>query len=312
MLRLKRRFGCDIIDAHFAYPDGYAATLLGKWLKLPVTITLRGTEVPHSKNTAKRARMRTALDRAVHVFSVSDSLRQLAQQLGAPAGKVQVIGNGVDLAKFAPIAQSEARARFGLPADAQVIVSVGALVPRKGFHRVIDCLPELIEQYPKLHYLVVGGASPEGNIAHELRAQAAELNVSDRVHFLGPVAPTELKYPLSAADVFVLATSNEGWANVFLEAMACGLPVVTTNVGGNAEVVCTADLGRIVPLGETEALRSAIAEALTTPWDRATIMNYAQANSWEERVRTLVAAFLRLVALPVADVRAEPRPQRSQ
>lgn len=312
MLRLKRHFGCDIIDAHFAYPDGYAATLLGKWLKLPVTITLRGTEVPHSKDAAKRARMRTALDRAAHVFSVSDSLRQLAQQLGAPAGKVQVIGNGVDVAKFAPIARSEARARLGLPADAQVIVSVGALVPRKGFHRVIDCLPELIEQYPNLHYLVVGGASPEGNIAHELRAQAAELNVSDRVHFLGPVAPTELKYPLSSADVFVLATSNEGWANVFLEAMACGLPVVTTNVGGNAEVVCTADLGRIVPFGEAEALRGAIAEALTTPWDRATIMDYAQANSWEERVRTLVAAFLRLVAVPVANVRAEPRPQRSQ
>lgn len=312
MVRIKRRFRYDIIDAHFAYPDGYAATLLGKWLKLPVTITLRGTEVPHVKDARKRARMLTALKRATRVFSVSNSLRLLAHQLGTPIAKLQVVGNGVDAAKFAPVDQGKARARLGLPVDAQIIVSVGALVPRKGFHRVIACLPELLAQHPRVHYLVVGGASLEGDFTGELRTQVTELGVADRVHFLGAVAPAELKYPLSAANVFVLATSNEGWANVFLEAMACGLPVVTTDVGGNAEVVCDTSLGRIVPFGDASALRGAIAEALTLPWDRAAIIAHARENSWDERVCTLVSAFSELAPVPAISRYAEPRPIRGQ
>lgn len=80
--------------------------------------------------------------------------------------------------------------------------------------------------------------------------------------------PDQLKIPLSAADLFVLATRNEGWANVFLEAMACGLPVVTTDVGGNAEVVCRSELGKLVPFNDQQALCQAIANALEVNWDR--------------------------------------------
>jgi glycosyltransferase involved in cell wall biosynthesis len=279
---------------------------------LPVTITLRGTEVPHSKNAAKRRRIQLALKRATRVFSVSDSLRQLAIQLGAPAEKLQVVGNGVDVSKFAPMDRREARARLGLSEAAKVIVSVGALVPRKGFHRVIECLPELLKRHPDLHYLVVGGASPEGDMGRELRTQAAELGLVDRVHFLGPMPPAELRLPLSAADVFVLATSNEGWANVFLEAMACGLPVVTTDVGGNAEVVREPALGRVVALGDRPALTQAIDGALSLPWDRARIMDYARQNSWDERVRVLVGAFTSLAGPSVAAQGGEPRPVRSE
>ena len=130
-----------------------------------------------------------------------------------------------------------------LPSDAPVLVSVGALVERKGFHRVMECLPILRSRHPGLRYLIVGGASPEGDWSAVLRRRAQELGLQDCVVFLGPLAPERLKVPLSAADVFVLATRNEGWANVFLEAMACGLPVVTTDVGGNAEVVCDRGAG---------------------------------------------------------------------
>jgi glycosyltransferase involved in cell wall biosynthesis len=117
------------------------------------------------------------------------------------------------------------------------------------------------------------------------------------VHFLGAYPSDRLKLPLSAADVFVLATSYEGWANVFLEAMACGLPVVATDVGGNAEVVCRGDLGTIVPFGDASALASALAAALARKWDRDAIAGYAQQNSWDSRIAVLVEA-LRSVALP--------------
>ena len=296
MLRLKRSFGFNLIDAHFAYPDGDAGTLLGKWLRVPVTITLRGTEVPLARDPLRRWRMIRALKRASRIFSVSASLKRHAESLGAASDRILVVGNGVDMAKFHRLPRQPARSRLGLPEGAPVLVSVGALVERKGFHRVMECLPALRQRFPGLRYLVVGGASPEGDWGAVLRQRAAELGLQDCVMFLGSVAPEELRVALSAANVFVLATRNEGWANVFLEAMACGLPVVTTNVGGNAEVVCRPELGSVVPFGDQPALCEALESALAGTWDRDVIVDYARANSWDQRVKVLAAEFANIVA----------------
>ena len=114
--------------------------------------------------------------------------------------------------------------------------------------------------------------------------------------FLGTLAPEDLKVPLSAADVFVLSTHNEGWANVFLEAMACGLPVVTTDVGGNAEVVANAKLGILVPFGHPDKLAQAIADALDREWDRDAIVAHAKSNGWDRCVSVLVDEFAAIVA----------------
>ena len=296
LLKRLKAEGARLIDAHFAYPDGEAATHLGRWLGLPVTITLRGTEVPHSKNPTLRPRLARALKAAARVFAVSDSLRRLAIELGVAEEKSEVVGNGVDTTRFYPVDRAEARSRYGLPENAQVLVSVGALVERKGMHRVIDCLPALIGQHANLHYVIVGGGSPEGDNRAELTAQVARLGLAGRVHFLGALPPDELKWPLSASDVFVLATRNEGWANVFLEAMACGLPVVCTDVGGNAEVVCRDELGSIVPFGDAEVLQQALDTALDKNWDRGAILDYARANQWDKRVVQLLRAFEPLLA----------------
>nr|WP_242478394.1 glycosyltransferase [Rubrivivax gelatinosus] len=296
LARPKREGRLDLIDAHFAYPDGFAATLLGRWLGVPVTITLRGTEQRQARDPALAPKLRAALQRATQVFAVSESLRQVALALGIAADKVRVVGNGVDLARFNPLPRAEARAALGLAADAPVLVSVGGLCERKGFHRVIERLPALRERFPGLVYLVVGGPSPEGDLGPQLRAQVAAAGLGEAVRFLGPLPPEALRGPLSAADVFVLATRNEGWANVFLEAMACGLPVVTTAVGGNAEVVCRAELGSVVPFGDGQALESAVADALARDWDADTIRRYAAANTWDRRVAELVAAFRALHA----------------
>jgi teichuronic acid biosynthesis glycosyltransferase TuaC len=277
-------------------PDGYAATLLGRWLRVPVTITLRGTEVPHARDPRRRRRLVKALARARRVFSVSDSLKQHVVSLGAARDKIVVIGNGIDTAVFHRVERQAARGELHLPADAPVLVSVGALVERKGFHRVMECLPALRRRFPGLRYLVVGGASPEGDWSAVLRQRVMELGLQDCVMFLGMLAPKDLKVPLSAADVFVLATQNEGWANVFLEAMACGLPVVTTSVGGNAEVVAHPGLGILVPFGDPDELARAISEALLLDWDRASIVAHAEANDWDQRVAVLADEFAGILA----------------
>ena len=292
LIKLRKQF--NIIDAHFAYPDGYAATLLGRWLKVPVTITLRGTEVPLSKLPGRNERMLTALKNTSRIFSVSDSLKQHVVSLGVESEKIRIVGNGIDLLKFFPLNRDIVRAELNIAKDAKVLISVGALVDRKGFHRVIALLPTLVQQYPKLLYLIVGGDSPEGNIKSRLQEQVKTLKLEDHVRFLGAYPSEQLKQPLSAADVFVLATANEGWANVFLEAMACGLPVITTDVGGNKEVVNSLELGIVVPFADPEALLSALILALEKDWQASEIIRYAQQNSWDSRVSVLTEEFRRV------------------
>ncbi len=300
--RLRKAGRADILDAHFVYPDGVAAARLSRWLGIPFTVTLRGTEPRHARVGAMRQQMTAALRNAARVFSVSGALRALALELGVRPEQATVVGNGVDLKNFFPIPRARARSTLGLPVDTRIIISVGGLVERKGFHRVIDCLPALLARFPDLHYLIVGGPSPEGDLTTRLQSQVERLGLADRVHFLGALPPERLHLPLSAADVFVLATSNEGWANVFLEAMACGLPVVTTRVGGNAEVICREELGLVVPFGDAAALTEALGSALVREWDRRAIRAYAEENQWDRRIAILVDEFLRIAPPSVVGV----------
>lgn len=294
--RLRREGRVDLIDAHFAYPDGLAACRVARRLAVPCTITLRGTEVRHSQDSRLRPLVLKALSAATRIFAVSDSLRRLAVRLGVPEERIRTVGNGVDSARFQPVTRTSARQQIGIPEDARVLITVGGLVERKGFHRVIACLPSLLQEFPTLHYLAVGSAGPEGDYSAALRAQVETLGLTDRVRFLGALAPEGVCVALSAADVFVLSTRNEGWANVLLEAMACGLPVVATDVGGNAEVICREELGTIVPFDDHESLRAALGRALRLDWDRAAIRHYAQANDWQQRVGTLLDEFRALHA----------------
>jgi teichuronic acid biosynthesis glycosyltransferase TuaC len=296
--RLKAQGRVDVIDAHFGYPDGYAASLVARWERLPFTVTLRGTEPRHSRDPALRKRLLAGLQAANRVFAVSASLKRLVVELGVPDASVLVVGNGVDSRRFQPMAKDDARRTLGLAAGAKVLVTVGGLVERKGFHRVIACLPELCGRFPDLHYLAVGSAGPEGDYSPNLRAQVAALGVGQRVRFLGALPPDEVRSAMSAADVMVLASSNEGWANVLLEAMACGVPVVATDVGGSAEVICRADLGTIVPFGDHAALLAAIQVALQRDWDRTGIRHYAEENDWSTRVPILVSEFRRIAGMP--------------
>jgi len=294
MRRLTAGTGVQIIDSHFAYPDGYAAMTLGRWLKVPTTTTLRGSEVRLSSDPVFARRIRAAVDGCDQVFSVCDALRHTVLAIGADGAGIQVVPNGVDIEKFRPIDQATARQKLGLEPDDLVLVSVGGLVEGKGFHRVIEVLPALRERFPALNFLIVGKGWPWDDWEARLRSQVIELGLADCVKFLGPVAPEQLHVPLSAADLFVLATRSEGWANVLLEAMACGLPVVTTRVGGNPEVVQREDLGVLVEFGDAAELESALAEALARRWDRAAILQYALDNQWDTRVAELVGTFRRL------------------
>ena len=294
--RLQREFQPNVIDAHFLFPDGYAAIQVGRALGLPVTITLRGRKDQRLVGTERDPMLREAARSAARLFAVSDSLRRdVGEKLGEPVDRILVVANGVDLEKFQPVERAEARRRLGIAQDAKVIVGVGGLIEGKGFHRVIPLVSGLRAKFPGLVYLIVGGGTTQGDMRASLEALARVDGIADAVRFCGQQLPDELKWYYGAADVFALATTYEGWANVFLEAMACGLPVISTRVGGNEQVVCSPELGELVEFWDAPAFAAAIERALCREWDRAAIIGYARSNTWDRRIDVLEREFRALV-----------------
>jgi glycosyltransferase involved in cell wall biosynthesis len=281
--KLRKDFNFDLIDSHFVYPDGLGAVLLGKVFKTPVSITVRGTIRKLSKYAFIKPQITYALKRSAKIFAVCNDLKMAASGLDIPEDDISVIPNGVDINKFKPINRENIRKELGLPQNKKIIISVGGLVERKGFHRIITILPFIKETFPEIMYVIVGGQSVEGNYEPVLKKLVKDLGLSDIVRFSGPQPHKQLYKWLNASDVFCLATSNEGWANVFLEAMACGLPVVTTLVGGNEEVVVSEDYGLLFKLDDEKEMLRSLITALEKKWDREKIIAFARSNTWEER-----------------------------
>jgi glycosyltransferase involved in cell wall biosynthesis len=274
----------DLIDAHLAYPDGYAAVMLGKKLKIPVTITLRGHDIFELPKYPIRIRQVIwALKKADKVFSVCQALKDGAVKLGVPAEKISVYPNGVFSDLFFPIDRNEARQTLGLPQDKKIVLSVGHLVSRKGFNHIIDALAHMISSGKQdILLVIVGDAGIEGNIKDKLLQQVQRLGLNEQVLLTGAKTYNELYRYYNAANIFCLASSKEGWANVLLESLACGIPVVATSFWGNKEVVRSDDLGILVDSQDPKHLSDALVGALEKEWDRNAIVAYARQNSWEK------------------------------
>ena len=278
------RDAIDVVDAHYAYPDGVAAVALARALHRPLVITARGSDVTQIPDHAvPRVMIRRALRAADALVAVSAALGERLVALGAEPSRVHVLRNGVDLLLFRPPADRDA-ARRALGLDGPTLLSVGHLVARKGHARAIGALA-LLPAGTRL--LVVG----EGPLEGELRSLAARLGVSGRVRFLGLLAPEALPAVYGAADLLVLASSREGWANVLLEAMACGTAVVASPIPGNGEVVRSAAAGVVARENTAEGIAAAVMGLLGAPLSRAATRAYAEEFGWEEVSAGQMAVF---------------------
>lgn len=266
-----RRF--DVIDAHYFYPDGVAAARLGRALRIPVVITARGSDLTLIPSSAgPRRAIRWAAREASVGVAVCEDLRRRLVELGAPDERTLVLRNGVDLEVFCPGDRQAARAMLGC--DAFTLVSVGSLIERKGHDLVIEALCK----QPGWRLLIAGS----GPLRGELEALARRLNVADRVRFLGEVPHGSLPALYTAADVMVLASSREGWANVLLEAMACGAPVAATDVNGTREVVAAPAAGRLIAERSAAAVVEAVRAIEAFPPGRSATRRYAEQFGWIE------------------------------
>ncbi len=282
-------YGFDLIDAHYFYPDGIAATLLGHELGKPVVITARGTDVNLIGDFALPRRMILwAARQAAGIITVCEALRTRLIELGVDGAQIRTLRNGVDLVRFGPRDRDDARHKYGVAGTAPALLSVGHLIERKGHHLVIEALAQL----PTARLLIAG----DGPERVALERLATRLGLAERVRFLGRVAHDELAEIYSAADLLILASSREGWANVLLEAMACGTPVVASNVWGTPEVVADPAAGLLVEARTGDAFAAAIARLLAAPPPRAATRLYAERFSWDATTAGQLALFGEILA----------------
>ena len=277
----------DVIDAEFFWPDGPAAIRLGRALGVPVSIKARGADIHHwgvRRGTARQ--VRTAGCAAAGLLAVSGALRDDMIALGMPADRIAVHHTGVALDSFRPADRLAAQAALGL-AGGPVLLTIGHLIPRKGQAILIDALALL----PAATLLIAG----DGPDRAALSAQATARGLADQVRFLGPVAHDALPALFAAANLFVLPTASEGLANVWVEAIACGVPVITTDVGGAREIVDRPAAGRLVPR-TAAAFADAIRAMLMHPPAPDQVRRSAERFTWDRNAQQLAAHLRAIVA----------------
>jgi teichuronic acid biosynthesis glycosyltransferase TuaC len=285
-------FRFDVIDAHYYYPDGVAAALLARWFGRPLAITARGSDLNLiSRYRLPRAMMQWAARRAGASIGVCDALVDVLRRWQVDDRRLHVMRNGVDLELFRPLPRAQALQALGLDAE-PLLLSVGNLVENKGHHLVIDAFAQLAPRWPRARLAVVG----EGPERARLERLVAERGLGGRVLLPGTVRQAELARWYSAASALVLASSREGWANVLLEAMACGTPVVATRVGGTAEVVGDADVGILVDERSAPALAAALLRLLAAAPSPERVRAYAEGFDWDATSRAQLALFRTLAA----------------
>lgn len=286
--RLHAQAPFDLVDAQFFYPDGPAAARIARALGLPLAIKARGSDIHYwGTRPAALAQMRDAGARAGAMLAVSGALAADMAALGFPAERITVHHTGLDHARFFPRPRDAARAALDLPADRRIVACVGALIAIKGQALAIDALARL----PDDIMLVLAGTGPD---EAALRTQVTRLGLDDRVRFAGALGHDAMPLLLSAAQAMALPSEREGLANAWIEALACGAPLVIPDVGGARDVVTAPAAGRVVPR-TAEAIAQGLQQVLAADVPQAEVAACVAGFSWAANAAALAAIYRDLI-----------------
>lgn len=277
--RLHAQTPFDVIDASFFFPDGPVAQRLSKALGIPYSVKARGADIHHwGTQRGTRKMVRQAGDQAAGMLAVSDAMRRSMARMGMDADKIRVHYTGVDLDTFE--LSDRAAAKEALDFSGPVVLCVGALIPRKGQELLVRALPAL----PDVTLLLAG----QGQYRRTLENLAQELGVERRVGFLGSVPHHKLPRIFAAADVMALPSASEGLANAWVESLACGTPIVISDVGGARELLDRPEAGQIVDR-DPQAIAAAIRAILDDPPAPETVREAALRFTWAANGDALLA-----------------------
>lgn len=284
----------DLVDAQFFFPDGPAAAEVAAALGVPLSIKARGSDISFwGDYDFARRQMLAAAKAATGLLAVSRDLAGQMAAMGMDAAKITVHYTGLDRDRFRPFDHPQLRRQlseelgFDLPNNAPLLACVGALIERKGQDIAIQSLKAI----PGARLVLIGKGDDEGR----LRTLAASAGAADRVFFAGSIDHDVMPLILSAADVMVLPTASEGLANAWVEALACGTPVVTSDVGGARELINSPIAGRLVPR-DAGAVADAINAILNDPPPREAVAALTEGFSWDANAAALAEHYERLVS----------------
>lgn len=284
----------DVLDAQFFFPDGPAAAQIARDTGLPLSIKARGSDITFwGHQDFARRQMLEAAQTATGLLAVSRDLAAQMAMMGMDEGKITLHYTGLDRDRFRPFDHTQLRRQlseelgFAMPDNAPLLACVGALIERKGQGIAIAALRDI----PGARLVLVGKGDDEAR----LRAQAASDGVSDRVFFAGSLDHDLMPLILSAADVMVLPTANEGLANAWVEALACGTPVVTCDVGGARELIASDTAGRLVDR-TPEAVAAGVNAVLNAPPPCEAVAALTEDFSWDANAAALAAHYEKLVS----------------
>ncbi len=284
----------DVVDAQFFFPDGLAAAWIAKRIGAKLSIKARGSDITYwGKIDFARDQMLKAAESADGLLAVSESLAREMADIGMDRSKIRIHYTGLDRDLFRPLEHTQLRAQlarelgYALPDNAPLLACVGALIERKGQDIAIAALKHI----PGARLILVGKGEDE---AH-LKDLAANLRLAERVHFAGSLDHNMLPIVLSAADIMVLPSANEGLANAWVEALACGTPVVTCDVGGARELITNKTAGRLVERNP-ESVATGVNEVLNNPPMRGAVAAMAERFSWDTNALELAAHYDLLTA----------------
>lgn len=272
-----------ILDTHFAYPDAPAVMVLSRLFRLPFVVTVRGEDVyGHPRFPLRKLQITQALKNAARVICLSEVTFRCCISLGVSPDKIAIIPNGVDGEIFTMIDRLHARRCLGLDPNMLLLLSAGWLIPRKGYHHVIQALPTLVQRFPNLRYIIVGGDTTTGEYKRRLLQLADSIGVREVVIFVDSVPQEQLALWMAAADLFCFPSEKEGWGNVVAEALSCGTPVIAHEVGGVRQMIVEGVNGIVLNERTPEAWISAITECLEREWDRRLIRESVSHLRWEQ------------------------------
>ncbi|MBL8521426.1 MAG: glycosyltransferase family 4 protein [Betaproteobacteria bacterium] len=274
--RLLREGRCDVINAHWLYPDGVAAERIGSALDVTVVPAALGCDINRMMGEPdKRSQIAGMLQRSPRIVAVSGALTDRIVQIGVPRARVTTIPNGVDIDRFRPLSRTDCRQRLDIPACAKLILFVGRLSEEKGVDTLIDAMERICATGQPAQLTLVG----DGPLRAALSERVDKSGLRERIRFAGSMPHAEVSRWMGACDVFCLPSLREGCPNVINEALASGRPVVASSVGGIPDMVAP-HCGKLVPPADPQRLADALTWALATTWNADELAQSMANKSW--------------------------------
>ncbi len=270
------RFRPDLMLAYWVYPDGFAAMRTARRLGIPCVVGALGSDI-HVRSGISQWLTRRTIAGADALLTVSEAMRKTAiDTFSASPAKVHTIVNGFNTEVFHPRDRVAMRARLGIAGDVRLIAYVGRFVEAKGLHELLQAFEAMSNAQPDLRLALIGDGVMRAELVERVRAGS----LAGRVLMPGGLEPSDVAAWLCAADLLTLPSWSEGYPNVVVEALACGIPVVATDVGGTREII-DAQSGLLIPARDARALQAALERALATSWDAVAIASRMR-RSWDE------------------------------